>query len=702
MKKSQNKKTSRYSNLKKNKLEIGGLTQPTPLPAQVSAPIQYNSAQQADPSAKGDLSSGVTKAAGSAGMWGGIYNATQSIGDAGRGDGLNKTDNTGANLLSPSGGFMRAVDDGEWGQAITGLLLPGLGGQNEAKRNAEKKATADLQQQVVTNKLLQQNAQAGMAFEHGGQLSSKLGVVKGGQLNKISKDAVEVKANNPGQTDSVELKDAFVDHNEVIDRKNRVFSDSLGFAKLAKKLEKQKNTGSRFKAANERIETKLDNLFQEQEESKAVKTAASYKRLALGGFIEEDPVTKVPSFKTEKEHINYYRPMAVGKFTPEDQIVYNDTLATKGQDFADAWIASRGGLPAFAPVQAQPKTIVYSGASLPSKFSNESNTGGYRYKAKGGKGLPAKKSINKPGRAIGGLLTDDFEVGPKPKGKAKLKEAGAVPFTLDDWRGMTSTQNAERDYTKYPLTVEEIKGWTQELKDKDLAWQNKMVLADQNKKPKKAAGGWMGTAGSLANIAAPTIASALARKKLKGPATPVMENRIGLKRVNADAQLADASNQFGQAEKVAQLNTAQSSDLISAIGNLRAKRVSANNQIQGQTQNINADIANNETQLNMGISARNAQRVTDFRQAGNDFSNMKQRLAVDNVANLSTKLQQFSAEKNREQLDQDNMLVNSWKFEDSGVIDRRMTDLETSSPDTYKRLRKQGYTKGGKMKGKKC
>jgi hypothetical protein len=98
------------------------------------------------------------------------------------------------------------------------------------------------------------------------------GMAKGGYLEPISKDAVEVIANDPSKTDSVELPTAFVDNDEIISN-NRVFSDDLksggiSFSKRAKKLEKMKSTNPRFTQANRLIDSKLDALFEEQESLK--------------------------------------------------------------------------------------------------------------------------------------------------------------------------------------------------------------------------------------------------------------------------------------------------------------------------------------------------------------------------------------------------------------------------------------------------
>lgn len=74
----------------------------------------------------------------------------------------------------------------------------------------------------------------------------KTRAAKGGKLNSISSSTVEVDANNPSMTDSVELPNAFVDHNETISMAQGgkyVFSDDLkdprtglSFAKMDKRI----------------------------------------------------------------------------------------------------------------------------------------------------------------------------------------------------------------------------------------------------------------------------------------------------------------------------------------------------------------------------------------------------------------------------------------------------------------------------------
>lgn len=101
--------------------------------------------------------------------------------------------------------------------------------------------------------------------------------VQGGQLQPLSDSAVVVKGNDPNVTDNVSIDNGstFVDHNEVLRSKPDgvdILSDTLKppgskntFAELAKKLEKQKKEHPLFQDSNDRIETKLEELFQIQQ-----------------------------------------------------------------------------------------------------------------------------------------------------------------------------------------------------------------------------------------------------------------------------------------------------------------------------------------------------------------------------------------------------------------------------------------------------
>lgn len=64
------------------------------------------------------------------------------------------------------------------------------------------------------------------AYQPIGPNTSKYGYAMGGQLQPLSEGTMQVQANNPQQTDSVDIGSAMVDHGETITN-NYVFSDVL-------------------------------------------------------------------------------------------------------------------------------------------------------------------------------------------------------------------------------------------------------------------------------------------------------------------------------------------------------------------------------------------------------------------------------------------------------------------------------------------
>lgn len=154
--------------------------------------------------------------------------------------------------------------------AGVGALVGGIGGALGNDQAKKAKTAAQERQRFLTQQMLLNN-------------TSPQKMAKGGKLAQISPDAVQVKANNPSKTDSVDIGPAYVDNNEIIDNKNRVFSDDLkmpsgrSIASEAKRLEKMKSKSSRFTDANKFVDSKLDKLFSFQETNK--------EHLADGGNI---------------------------------------------------------------------------------------------------------------------------------------------------------------------------------------------------------------------------------------------------------------------------------------------------------------------------------------------------------------------------------------------------------------------------------
>lgn len=506
---------------KKKKLYEGGLT-------------QYGQTQ-------GETDKMVEDAAESVPLWGGVFNATRGATDMIKGDGTDATTSAIASAFSPSSGVTTAADYGSNEDVLIAAFNPIAGGVNNARLMEE----AEAKRQNSINAAIKGDA---MSYAKGGQmLPDSAQLQKGGELKNISPDAVEVKATDPSKTDSVELNNAFVDDGEVIDRKARVYSDTLKLptgktvAKHAKQLEKMKSLNSRFEGANQHIDTKLDSLFNYQEAMKKPKGNMAFdsqNSLKKGGKIKA----------------------ALGAtIDPEDEEYW---LRQKGDPFANHPFKNDEKPQFVNPFEKEPETDVLQA-----------------------KGDPFKNH----------------------------------PF------GQTSKVKAE-GLNMAPASDASVK------KGSSFDWEQ---------------------AGTTAAMVAPNITNAFLQKRLKGPASPNLEVKNKLKKFTPDAAIASQNRLFNQAQTAIQRGTAQSSDLGAATGSLLAKRLAAQNETYGAVNNLNANIQNQEAQLNAGIGARNTERVNTYNQGVSDFINKKLQLTSENVANLSAKIQARGREKNQMDLDKE-------------------------------------------------
>lgn len=248
-------------NKKKRKYQFGGIQQFQQPQQQSLVDSQSDRVDQ--------IGTGIAGAIGP--QWGALAQVGTSAAKKVRGNGMDYSSNLKATALDPFSWAKDNENAGDWAKSV--FLGPVNWGQ-KAKRQKDRAQIFNRDIQATNTLSMIQNS--GQGFAYGGKLSKKLKVVNGGSLNQISPDAVEVNADNPELTDSVELQDAFVDNNEIIDNKDRVFSDVLttptgkSVAREAKRLEKMKSTNSRFGPFNDMIETKLDNLFVYQEDMKKV------------------------------------------------------------------------------------------------------------------------------------------------------------------------------------------------------------------------------------------------------------------------------------------------------------------------------------------------------------------------------------------------------------------------------------------------
>lgn len=213
------------------------------------------------------------------------------------------------NNINPTTGITNFKDLSKDFSASTlaNQLSAGLVGRSATQTRRKKElALKQLNDRNVTNLDLIGNSGG---YKHGGNLPSKLKVVSGGTLSPISPDAVEVNADNPGLTDSVELDTAFVDNNEVIDNQNRVFSDVLttpngkSIATTAKRLEKMKSDNGRFLDSNNFIDNKLNDLFNYQESIKASQVKTQFTGKKNNRMFDDNPFLEITEGADAKQHL---------------------------------------------------------------------------------------------------------------------------------------------------------------------------------------------------------------------------------------------------------------------------------------------------------------------------------------------------------------------------------------------------------------
>lgn len=846
-----------------NPSQYGPNNQPDYSIAKPKAPTigQPKLAGKINPSAaapNSNVGQGISDAAKSVPIWGAAWGAIDSGTNSALGKGTNKTDVQMSSMFNPATSGLNALKDHDTKGAAASFLLPGLGSKMTLKRNQVKEANKQRQAQSIEDTMLMNNADQPQLMKKGGKLvARRLNVESGGHANPISDDAVEMKANNPNATDSIETEDAFLDNNEIVDRKNRVFSDDLGFAKEAKKLEKQKSEGGRFSKSNERIEGQLDDLFKRQEESKklsqggymsskapdfkdklgfdtidnpsthenqisavikkhskargglisgvtidrlnkvltepytvdeyrypdsilnsAIETAQGRSTrgrlgaLAKGGKIDDkssaweaidDKPSTRPGYRTKtfKNKAALPEPDFTGDVTREDYInnagafkkknldfplnqartafetnpntrsvtlgreresvagVVNPSypLTSRVEDYRDLDYTVNVGKAnpkgvGSPPIQSTPKvkavdnTIVprtsfatqgtaqlakLNSNKLPKKGRSPSNPEGMKLggkltardaiKGEGSSRTPKTEYLSEGGihikKSHKGLLHKNLGVkaGHKiPASKlavhsgdsAALKKRKVFARNSKKWHhddgGMLAPEGSslgpEALSANYPQkkTIAHLKARAVSTPkrgfskggDGAASWSNRVKYG-------LAKGGWKDALPEIGNSAAtfaPNIASASLQSRLKGPASPQLETATRFQRVDPSSQLAEIDRDASATNALVTRNTAQSSNLTSALGSIAAKKLAAKNQVMGQTQQINAGIQQGEGQIRAGQQARNTARVTDYRNNQVEFGNKKLQLTSENVGNLSAKLQAQSAEKKRMGLDE--------------------------------------------------
>lgn len=589
------------------------------------------------------------------------------------GGGIGKGAATGASLGSSFGPIGTVVG------GVVGAIGGGIGtaiGNRKRQREYDQQL---LEQQNIAQYNLQQQS-----FANAG---NKL--AKGGTLNRISPDAVEVRANEPSKTDSVELDTAFVDHNEIIDNQNRVFSDVLKtpkgktIAKEAKRLEKMKSNNPRFIEADTHIDNKLTKLFEYQESKKRNKTK---RNLALGGNLTDPgkknkkknissatglelpetfettprnidvtkPIVKgvesfdyledrtksqyaskpMSSFRSEQEYLKYHKGIFEKSLTPEERQRYDAMDESTREGYFTAKYGTQ-------PFVGQDRTA----------FAPEGNVLGRPAMTKGGK-LPKPKYFNGN--------NDDYTLGIKPLSSEKI---------YNDLIGPNLTVNTAIGDAIQPISTEQPQ--RQGLSGESI----------------------LQGATALASFI-PNIANRKLRNNLKGPIAPVMESKTRLERISARPQLASANRAYNQSKGVIEAGTAQGSNLASATGNLLAKRLAGENAIYGNVNAANAQIQAQEAGMNLGVGARNVERSNRFNTDKIDFANRKTQLQSENIANAIQKFQSITAERNRMNLDKDkyDILMEAYGDLPEAMKEQYRTFMQNAKPKN---------SKGGKLNTKR-
>lgn len=448
-------------------------------------------------------------------------------------------------------------------------------------------------------------------------------LVKGGKLKKLSSTAVQVDANEPNETDSVELPEAFVDHNEVIS-KNRVFSDSIKLpgssmtiAKQAAKLEKMKSSNPRFADSNARIDEQLEELFESQEKSK-MSSGGLMGQYKKASYVNGGGLSRSKDYGSSKKP---YPSVKSGDFAGGGR---SYPIPTK----ADAVDALRlAGLHGRSDVKAK----VYR------KYP-----GLKKGKAEGGEipGFGKEFKYNFPDNPFNGLGNT----------------------TTVDTKGLLDAV----DPVSNPPLYSEAVGSGPTLPDTPDTPDNNTPGTPPYLKPNP----WTQAAAFL-----PNVANAFLQGQLKGPARPEDEREISLDRISGRDMIAQNTRDFRSAQRLITANTAQGSNLSSSIGNLLAKRFGSTNQIMGDIARTNAGIQNREAFANSQIRGRNLERRNAFRQARNDFSNQKKMLTSQNIASISNKLMEMGRERKMREKDLLTLDILKKAYGDSGVYQRNIQPI---------------------------
>lgn len=494
----------------------------------------------------------------------------------------------------------------------------------------------------------------------------------------------------------------------------RIFSDTLKypgtkktFSKLAKGLEKQKTAQEdRFPEQNNLVEKKLNALFNVQQmmngnnqgetlgeasvpagetPGSGFSQAGDGNMFQVGGELtaglKSNPdlsINPPPVFNTEAEHNAFYKqqllerakterpsiygaymgaPIQITKGTPTEVSAgkgeYLGSKETLGETTGnlDVVIAAMGGLPKYTPAP-KPVKPAGTGSDITKIGFKVNKPSGYRYK----QGKPAKGSITRQRKS-------GFQVGGEIK-----------PLSLADWRG---GKTSNRDWSKNLLTVQEINGWTKEVQARKAEYDKKLYPANpipnmdsimdnavKNKKlqallklgtplPKFQGGGQFNweQAGNTASAIIPGLVNMATANKLPKPGKPIMDTAIQLQKVD----YGDVQNQYNrnlalqlQAADQGSLNPNVSPALKALAFGQRGENL---NRMFGETSRINAQISNQQAQINQQVQSGNNMKVQAYGDSMAARRANQLGLRSQATANIFGNLNTMQRERNQMALD---------------------------------------------------
>lgn len=181
----------------------------------------------------------------------------------------------------------------------------------------------------------------------------------------------------------------------------------------------------------------------------------------------------------------------------------------------------------------------------------------------------------------------------------------------------------------------------------------------------------------LADVAtfAPDVANIAASRRLPSVPTPQQETPVTLERYSDDAIVADMARQFRGVTRGIGENVAQAGAATAATASTLASYLNERNKALDQNRRLNAQIGAQEAALNAQIGARNTQRINRYLEERQRRRLAGQQIRSGALASVSEKIQAREAERNQMELDRLRLNLLGRRFEESGVMDRNLSDL---------------------------